>query len=98
MNFNDDGSLPEDGFRLLIEDVKKVAKVEREVAFSEVADLTILKEAQKELGIKGKQISSFGFIAVRDLSELCRSLTRLPNHWVERDAADCASHPKRLDG
>ncbi len=54
MNFNDDGSLPEDGFRLLIEDVKKVAKVEREVAFSEVADLTILKEAQKELGIKGK--------------------------------------------
>ena len=53
MNFNDDGSLPEDGFRLLIEDVKKVAKVEREVAFSEVVDLTILREAQKELGLKG---------------------------------------------
>ncbi len=52
--FNEDGSLPEDGFRLLIEDVKKAAKVEREVAFSEVADLTILREAQKELGIKGK--------------------------------------------
>jgi NitT/TauT family transport system substrate-binding protein len=52
--FNEDGSLPEDGFRLLIEDVKKAAKVEREVAFSEVADLTILREAQTELGIKGK--------------------------------------------
>jgi NitT/TauT family transport system substrate-binding protein len=52
--FNEDGSLPEDSFRLLIEDVKKAAKVEREVAFSEVADLTILREAQKELGTKGK--------------------------------------------
>jgi len=50
--FNEDGSLPEDGFRLLIEDVKKVAKVEREVALGEVADLSILKEAQRELGIK----------------------------------------------
>src|SRR5262249_33096274 len=50
--FNEDGSLPEDGFRLLIEDVKEVAKVEREVAFGEVADLSILKEAQRELGIK----------------------------------------------
>src|SRR6266542_1394939 len=44
--FNEDGSLPEDGFRLLIEDVKKVAKVDREVAFREVADLTILREAR----------------------------------------------------
>ena len=52
--FNEDGSLPEDGFRLLIEDVKKAAKVEREVALSEVADLAILREAQMELGIKGK--------------------------------------------
>ena len=52
--FNEDGSLPEDGFRLLIEDLKKVAKVDREVAISDVADLTILREAQRELGIKGK--------------------------------------------
>jgi len=52
--FNEDGSLPEDGFRLLIEDVKKVAKVDREVAFREVADLSILGEAQRELGIKAK--------------------------------------------
>ena len=52
--FNDDGSLPEDGFRVLIEDTKRVAKVDREVAFSEVADLSILREAQREMGIKEK--------------------------------------------
>ena len=49
--FNDDGSLPEDGFRRLIEDTKSVTKVDREVALSEVADLSILRDAQKELGI-----------------------------------------------
>ena len=52
--FNDDGSLPEDGLRRLIDDTKKVTKVDREIALSEVADLSILKETQKELGIKGK--------------------------------------------
>jgi NitT/TauT family transport system substrate-binding protein len=52
--FNDDGNLPEDGFRRLIEDTKSVTKIDREVAFSEVSDLSILREAQKELGMKGK--------------------------------------------
>ena len=52
--YNDDGSLPEKGFRLVIEEAKKLAKVDREVSLSEVAELSILKEAQKELGIKGK--------------------------------------------
>jgi ABC-type nitrate/sulfonate/bicarbonate transport system substrate-binding protein len=51
-SFNEDGSLPEDGLRLLIEEAKKAAKVTREIASSEVADLSILREAQKELGIK----------------------------------------------
>ena len=50
--FNNDGSLPEDGFRRLIEDTKRVTKVDREIALSEVADLSILREAQRELGIK----------------------------------------------
>src|SRR6185295_4648299 len=50
--FNDDGNLPEDGFRRLIEDTKTITKVDREIALSEVADLSILREAQKELGIK----------------------------------------------
>ena len=52
--FNDDGSLPEDGLRQLIEDTKTVTKVDREVALSEVSDLSILREAQRELGIKAK--------------------------------------------
>ncbi len=50
--FNEDGSLPEDGLRLLIDEAKKAAKISREIASSEVADLSILREAQKELGIK----------------------------------------------
>ena len=52
--FNDDGSLPEDGFRRLVEDTKKVTKIDREIALSDLADLSILREAQKELGIKAK--------------------------------------------
>ena len=52
--YNDDGSVPESGLRLSIEEAKRVGKVEREISFTEVADLAILREAQKELGIKGK--------------------------------------------
>ena len=52
--FNDDGNLPEDGLRRLIEDIKSVTKVDREIAFSEVSDLSILREAQRELGIRSK--------------------------------------------
>jgi len=52
--FNEDGGLPENGLRLLIDEAKKQAKVEREISPSEVADLSILREAQRELGIKGK--------------------------------------------
>ncbi len=51
---NDDGSLPEKGFRLIIEETKELAKVSREVALSDVADLSILREAQRELGIKAR--------------------------------------------
>jgi len=50
--FNDDGSLPESGLRLIIDEAKKTAKVEREVSLNDVADLSILRQAQKELGIK----------------------------------------------
>ena len=51
---NEDGSLPEDGLRLVVEVAKKAAKVNRNVSLNEVADVSILKEAQKELGITGK--------------------------------------------
>ncbi len=52
--FNEDGSLPEDGLRLLIEEARKAARVSREIPSSEVADLSILREAQRELGIQGR--------------------------------------------
>jgi len=50
--FNDDGSVPEKGLLLVIDELKRLAKVEREISPAEVADLSILKEAQKELGVK----------------------------------------------
>ena len=50
--FNLDGSMPEDGFRRLLDDTKRVMKIDREVTLSEVSDLSILREAQRELGIK----------------------------------------------
>jgi len=50
--FNDDGSAPEKGLLLVIEELKKLAKVEREISPGEVSDLSLLKEAQRELGIK----------------------------------------------
>jgi NitT/TauT family transport system substrate-binding protein len=50
--FNLDGSMPEDGFRRLLDDTKRLMKIDREVALSEVADLSLLKEAQRDLGIK----------------------------------------------
>ena len=52
--FSNDLSLPENGLRLLIEEAKRAAKVEREVTMNEVADLSILREAQKELGVTGR--------------------------------------------
>jgi NitT/TauT family transport system substrate-binding protein len=53
-SFSADLSLPENGLRLLIDDAKRVSKVSRDVSLGEVADLTILREAQRELGITGK--------------------------------------------
>jgi ABC-type nitrate/sulfonate/bicarbonate transport system substrate-binding protein len=50
--FNDDGSVPEKGLLLVIDELKKLAKIERDIAPSEVVDLSMLREAQKELGIK----------------------------------------------
>jgi ABC-type nitrate/sulfonate/bicarbonate transport system substrate-binding protein len=52
--FNLDGSMPEDGFRRLIDDTKRLLKIDREIALNEVSDFAILREAQRELGIKAK--------------------------------------------
>ena len=52
--FNRDGSIPDDSLLSVIESAATEAKLVRQVAASEVADLTMLREAQKELGIKGR--------------------------------------------
>jgi len=52
--FNDDGAAPEGGLRLIIDEAKKNAKIEREIPLTEVADFSILKEAQRGLGIGPK--------------------------------------------
>lgn len=52
--FNPDGSIPESGLKLVIEQAKQALKVERPVAFEEVAEWAPLREAQRELGIKGR--------------------------------------------
>src|SRR5262245_8017389 len=51
---NGNGSPSEKAFRLLIDDVKQTAKVTRDVSLSEVADFSIVHEAQRELGITAK--------------------------------------------
>jgi len=51
-SFNDDGSVSEAGLRLAIDEAKKAANISREVAFSEVADFAVLREAQREMGFK----------------------------------------------
>lgn len=50
--FSEDLNLPDSGLRLLIDEAKRVAKVSREIAQSDIADFSILREAQKELGFR----------------------------------------------
>jgi ABC-type nitrate/sulfonate/bicarbonate transport system substrate-binding protein len=50
---NESGSLSEDGFRLMIEEIKELAKVSQDIPLTDLADLSILRAAQKELGIRG---------------------------------------------
>ena len=50
--YNEDPNVCEKGLRVMIEERKTTLKVNREVPLSEVADLSILREAQREMGIK----------------------------------------------
>lgn len=52
--FNPDGSISEDGLRLVVEQAKREMKVTREIALDEVADTAALRAAQNELGLKGR--------------------------------------------
>lgn len=47
-----DGTIPEKGLRLVLDDAKSALKIERDVANAEVADFSLVKEAQRELKLK----------------------------------------------
>jgi hypothetical protein len=47
-----DGAIPDDGLKLLIDQAKRDLKVTRDVALTEIADFTLLREVQKELGLR----------------------------------------------
>jgi NitT/TauT family transport system substrate-binding protein len=49
--FSEDGSVPEKGLRFVIEENQKLAKVAREISVDQVAEFSILRAAQKELGL-----------------------------------------------
>jgi NitT/TauT family transport system substrate-binding protein len=52
--FNSDGSIPEGGLKLVVEQAKQALKMDQPVSLEQVAELGPLREAQKELGIKGR--------------------------------------------
>ena len=52
--YNSDGNLPMDGFGLVVQDTKELLDLKRDVPFSELVDLSALREAQAELGLKPK--------------------------------------------
>ncbi len=50
--YNEDINICDKGLRVVIDETKKTMKLSRDVAYSEVADLSILREAQRESGSK----------------------------------------------
>jgi len=50
--FSEDGGMPEAGLKLVVDQGREAMKIERPVANSEVADFNIIREVQKELGIR----------------------------------------------
>jgi NitT/TauT family transport system substrate-binding protein len=50
--FSEDGGLSESGLKLVIDQGREAMKIERPVASSEVADFNLIRDVQKELGIK----------------------------------------------
>ena len=50
--FSADGSIPEDGMRVVLDGLRKSMNLGRQIPLSEVADLAPLFEAQRELGLR----------------------------------------------
>jgi hypothetical protein len=52
--FSPDGSVPEDGLRLVVDQAKKELQITREVSLDDVSAITLVRDAQRELGIQGR--------------------------------------------
>jgi NitT/TauT family transport system substrate-binding protein len=52
--FSEDGGITESGLKLVIDQGREAMKIERQVPLSEVADLSFIRDVQKELGIKAR--------------------------------------------
>jgi ABC-type nitrate/sulfonate/bicarbonate transport system substrate-binding protein len=50
--FSEDGTIPDAGLKLVIDQGREAMKIERAVANSDVADMSLLREVQKELAAK----------------------------------------------
>ncbi len=50
--FNPDGTISQEGLRLVVEQAKREMKITRDVVLEDVADISVLRAAQAELGIK----------------------------------------------
>lgn len=50
--FSEDGSIPEAGLKLVIDQGREAMKIERAVVNSDVSDMSLLREVQKELAAK----------------------------------------------
>jgi NitT/TauT family transport system substrate-binding protein len=52
--FSEDGGMSESGLKLVIDQGREAMKIERAVALSEVADFGIIRDVQREMGIKAR--------------------------------------------
>ena len=50
--FSLDGSIPEDGLRIVIDNFRRSMNISRPVPLTEVSDSSLLAEVQKELGLR----------------------------------------------
>jgi len=50
--FSADGSVPEDGLRIVLENLRKSMNLSRTIDFAQVSDMAPLRDAQRELGIR----------------------------------------------
>ena len=51
---SDNGNMSESGLKMLVEEIRKMVRVEREISLDDVADYTMLRQAQKELGLENR--------------------------------------------